>query len=192
MEVPHWLSAWWNWWAEATLLFNWDALGAIFSFGALCWAIWLATQTSRDRRAHDVTALLSAAHIADYAITPIEMWVEGVTAGGDAHRLSRVVMESWKRTDLLERFRAFDRSKLPTMASYDLYAQCSAILDQLHVMMDVAASHPQKNPSVEKVTDALTEFRDRFHRLRDMGIALAGREHRRFALSHVFRPRGAR
>lgn len=151
------------------------------------WAINLANRSANEQRARDITALFSAAHVADYVITPVEMFVEGIDAGRDSRHLARVVVETWNKSDILSRFQSFDRSKLPTMVAYDQFARCSAIIDGLKVSFDAALQPNAAVIDVDHIRERLAKFLSIMRGMRADAVEEAGRSHHKFALRR--RPR---
>lgn len=66
-EWPLWASL-----ANLTSWFNWQALSAFFSFGALLWAIHLADRGQRDRRRREASILKALL----YPIATTEFWIQ--------------------------------------------------------------------------------------------------------------------
>lgn len=60
--IPDWLMPWWNWWAACTALFQWEAIGAIGTVGALVAAILLADAGNRAQQRRQAAILIGLSH----------------------------------------------------------------------------------------------------------------------------------
>ena len=54
-----WLAPWWNWWAELTMLFDWEAISAVATAAAVIVALDQATRSQRAAQRRSVAVLTS-------------------------------------------------------------------------------------------------------------------------------------
>ena len=88
--IPNWLTPWWNWWASFTGLFQWEAIDAIGTVGALIAAISLADAGNRAQRRRQAAILVGLSHAFGTASQLLASSFQMIKAG----MLARVAIES--------------------------------------------------------------------------------------------------
>lgn len=118
-EVP---PTWWTPLANLTGWFDWDAIGAVSTAGALYLTIRLATEARRERRHREAVLLAAAAHILKPALLSIGSALKASETADQWNSVGRPYIFNRLREDRIDErlieIRPFD---LPTISTADSY-----------------------------------------------------------------------
>lgn len=131
MEIWDWLRPWWNWWAGATDLFDWEAVGAMGTLGTLAAALYLADAANRDRRRRDAAIILAVAHPVETAAGILRSGQTNVASGLPSEIVYGVVMQTEGLRVQHQALDSFNLSDLPSVEAIDRLAAAKAAVQMI-------------------------------------------------------------
>jgi hypothetical protein len=159
MDIWDWLDPWWAWGAAFTDLFDWEAVGALGTVGALVGALYLADSANRDRRRRDAAIILAASHPLKTAANVIAHCLTRMDEQTPREVLFQTLLEARGLHAQAENLGAFSILDLPSTKAVDPVVAGRACIDG--VMRDVETALEQKGWALATLPEALAGARNR-------------------------------